>query len=127
LQRELSLWLVASLVLTQTHKMLKKISIVSLTSLAFPLSVFAQPDPTVIDTPSGVVKLLNDLGDWAYGILLGLAVIFIVVAGYMYLFSGGDTEKTEKAKKTIVYAVIAVAVAILAKGIIALLQNVLTN
>ncbi len=103
--------------------MFKKIYIVSL-SFFLPVSVFAS---TIIDTPSGVVKLIDNLGNWAYGILLGLGVIFIVVAGYMFLFSGGDTEKTEKAKKTIIYAAIAVAVAILAKGIIALLQTLLTK
>ncbi len=82
---------------------------------------------TIIDTPQGVIDLITKIGNWAYGILLGLAVIFIVVAGYIYLFSGGDTEKTEKAKKQIIYAVVAVSVAILANGIIAITQSILTK
>jgi len=107
--------------------MLQKIKIIFPLSFLFLSSVALATNSTIIDTPQGVVNLITKIGNWAYGILLGLAVVFVVVAGYMYLFSGGDTEKTEKAKEQIIYAVIAVAVAILANGIIALLQNILTK
>ena len=41
-----------------------------------------------------------------------LAVIFIVVGGLQFTFSGGDAEKTKKAKKMILLALIGVGVTV---------------
>ncbi|MBP7768873.1 hypothetical protein KA075_00015 [Candidatus Saccharibacteria bacterium] len=41
-----------------------------------------------------------------------LAVIFIVVGGLQFTFSGGDAEKTKKAKKMILFALIGVGVTV---------------
>lgn len=46
------------------------------------------------------------------------AVIIIIVSGLRYLTSGGDSSATESAKKTIIGAVIGLAVIVLAKTII---------
>ncbi|MEK7542840.1 MAG: TrbC/VirB2 family protein, partial [Patescibacteria group bacterium] len=81
----------------------------------------------VIDTPDQFLALVTKITNWAFSSLLVLAVLFIVYAGYMFLFSQGDVEKAEKAKKQLLYAIIAVAIAILANGIIALTQNLLTG
>ncbi|MDO8557153.1 MAG: pilin [Candidatus Jorgensenbacteria bacterium] len=98
----------------------------SITFLALSAPTFALAQVShAVDTPQGVVNLIVSITNWAYYLLLILAVLFIVYAAYMFLFSQGDTEKLEKAKKQIVYAVIAVAIAILAKGIIAFTQNIL--
>ncbi len=42
------------------------------------------------------------------------AVIFLVLAGFQYLTSGGDTEKTGKAKTNFIYAVIGIAIGVMA-------------
>lgn len=79
------------------------------------------PDPgrTILrGGPTGVVRLLETITNWAFVILLVLAVLFIILAAYKYLFSGGSDEAVEAAHKMIIYAVVAVAVAFLAKGII---------
>ncbi len=69
-----------------------------------------------------VVTLLVKLGGWFWGIILALAVVFIVYAAFLFLTSGGDEEKVKKAKDYIIYAVVALAVAILATGIVYLTQ-----
>lgn len=74
---------------------------------------------SVSETPiEAVVTLLVKLGGWFWGVLLALAVIFIVYAAFLFLTSGGDEEKVKKAKDYIIYAVVAVGVAILATGIV---------
>jgi uncharacterized membrane protein (DUF373 family) len=47
-----------------------------------------------------------------------IAVIVIVIAGFTYVMSMGDPQKTAKAKDTILYALIGLAVAIFANVII---------
>ncbi len=46
-------------------------------------------------------------------ILAGIiAVIMIILGGYWYVLSGGDPQKTKKAKDTILYAVIGLVISI---------------
>ena len=54
----------------------------------------------------------------ALGILGGVAVIVIVIAGLMYAISGGDSGKVAAAKNAILYAVIGLIVAMLSGVII---------
>lgn len=59
---------------------------------------------------------------------LGLvAVIFIVVGGVNYMTSAGDAGKIEKAKKTILYAVIGLVVAVLAFAIVNFAIRIINN
>lgn len=48
---------------------------------------------------------------WIAGVI---AVIVIIVAGFMYVTSGGDAAKVVKAKNAILYAVVGLIVIILA-------------
>jgi hypothetical protein len=57
-------------------------------------------------------------------ILVGaLGVAFIVIGGIKYITSGGDEKKVASAKNTILYAVIGLVVAILARVIIGIVLN----
>lgn len=66
---------------------------------------------------------------YAVETLLGVAglisVLFIVVGGYQYAI-GGLTEERDKAKKTIMYAIAGLVVALLAWAIVNLVQLALT-
>ncbi|MBR3230818.1 hypothetical protein IKF73_02220 [Candidatus Saccharibacteria bacterium] len=60
--------------------------------------------------PSVVQAILNTV----IGITGLVAVIFIIIGGIQYMTSTGDPNKIKKAKDTILYAVIGLAVVILA-------------
>jgi len=49
--------------------------------------------------------------------LLVLSVAMFLVGGYMYATASGDPEKVGRANKTLLYAAIAVVVALVARGI----------
>lgn len=66
------------------------------------------------DTASSVQNILNTL----FIIVGAVSVIFIIIGGFRYVVSAGDPENTAKAKNTILYAVIGLAVSILATGIV---------
>lgn len=52
-------------------------------------------------------------------ILIGaIAIIMILISGFSYITSGGDTNKVESAKSTLLYAVIGLIVAALAQVIV---------
>ncbi len=74
-------------------------------------------------TYGGAIQLVEKASSWLLYIVIALAVIFIVYAGFLYLTSGGDEDKTKAAKNYIVYAVIGIAIALLARGIVLLVKN----
>ena len=51
-------------------------------------------------------------------ILGGIAVIMVVIGGFMYTISAGDAGKVKNAKNTILYAVIGLVIAIFATAIV---------
>ena len=96
-------------------------------TLAAPLAAAAADEDgrEGVDTPEKVITIINKFGGWLYGALLALAVVLIIYAAFLFLTSGGDAEKVGKAKKQLIYAVVAVATTILATGVIKLVQILL--
>ncbi len=79
------------------------------------------------DRTIAICNLLNSIETilWVFGI--GLAVAVIIIAGIMYLVSGGDPGKTDKAKKTLTYGLIGAAIILLAVFIVRLLDEVIIS
>lgn len=77
---------------------------------------------------TSVQSILNDVCvvfAWAFYFLLALAALFIVIAAFKYLTAGGNPEKTKSAGATLMYAAVAVGVALLAKAIPLIIANFL--
>lgn len=116
------------------------VSILSL-SLAVPALVSAQTNtgpatPTLptnggtpyaasLTTAQSLLQLICTIFSWAFYFLIVLAVVFVVIGAYRYLTSSGDSEKVKNATNTLLYAAIAVAVALLAKAIPSIVANFL--
>jgi len=52
-----------------------------------------------------------------------LAVVFLVYAGFKYIISAGDEDKTENATKTIVYALIGLIICFISPIVIKFVLN----
>lgn len=90
------------------------------------------PDQSILTTNntdglSGGVALVRKITDWLFTILLVLAVLFIIMAAFKYMFSGGSEEAVSTAHKMLIYAVVAIAVAFLAKGIVFVVQELVAT
>lgn len=102
------------------------VSLASLMTLAFPLLASAQiqqppvtaPTPyTNINQVTGQAGLLCTIINWIFWLLIVLTIIFVLVAAFKYLTAAGDPEKVKSAGNTLLYAAIAVVVALIAKGL----------
>ena len=49
----------------------------------------------------------------------------IIIAGYFFVFSEGDPAKVTLARNMVIYALVGLIIVIMAKGIIALIKQVL--
>jgi glucose uptake protein GlcU len=61
-----------------------------------------------------VNEFLGSVLSWLQGIVAILALVMIVIGGFLYITSAGDSSRTEIAKKCILAAVIGFAIAIAA-------------
>lgn len=107
-------------------KQLKKAAFVFAASMlvipTFALAQFGQYDSSEtayreVTTDAGMTEnsigqILVDVMNWLMAILGIGAIISFVIAGILYLVAGGDEAKTENAKKMMVYAIIAIVVAL---------------
>lgn len=72
---------------------------------------------TSVTNLTGTTGIFCVIINWLFYLLLVAAVIFVLIAAFRYLTAAGDPEKVKAAGNTLLYAAIAVIVAILAKGI----------
>ncbi len=78
---------------------------------------------TPITTVGQAVGLLQLIVNWVFYIFWMLVGVFILWAAFDYLMAGGDPKKTESAKNKLIYAVIAIVVALLSTGLKAIIKN----
>lgn len=68
------------------------------------------------------VTLENVVG-WIQVFFYIIATLTMILAAWSYLNSGGDETKTKAAKNYVIYSLIAIAIAIIAGGIVTLVRN----
>lgn len=59
----------------------------------------------------------------ALSLIIPIAIIAVIIAGYQYITSGGNTEQMAKAKTNLTWIIIGIAVIILAKALIIFILN----
>jgi len=67
---------------------------------------------------SGVANIVKAVVQIISYIAGAVAVIMIIISGFNYITSGGDSNKVAAAKNTLIYAVIGIAIAVLAQVIV---------
>lgn len=77
------------------------------------------PDKTAGD----VMNAFGIVTNYLYTILLALAAIFIMLAGFTFVTAAGDPEKVKTARSYVVYSILGVLVAFLAKGLVDLAKT----
>lgn len=121
------------------NKLIK--SFVTLAPVLLPLMTLAQRRP-IFGSPTlvvqrratgafglcEIVRILDNFIGWAQVILFSVAVIMALYAAFLFITSGTAGEKEDsvsKARKTLIYAAVGVAVALLAYTIVPIVSNLL--
>jgi hypothetical protein len=84
-------------------------------------------EPTADVGPTFVIRIINIVANWMFTILLVLTVVFIIIAAYKYLFSGGSEESVSSAHSMLLYAAVAVAVAMLSRGFVFVITKTVSS
>lgn len=136
-----------------SKNMTKKSLIISLATLVIAIGFLAPSFSPVYAQPSSgggdkVQEGLNTIGsaypqgarenlnvqavvkkviDWALYIAAIIAVIFIIIGGFMYITSAGDPGKAGKGRTTLTNALIGLAIIVLSYLIVQIVYNFLVN
>lgn len=105
------------------------ISILNITGIAFGQGTIANLPITRVGpgTAGGLLDLLRAIVRYVYIGFFILAVLFILYAAFLYLTAAGSDEAIGKAKKVLIYAVVAIIIAFLAVGFETIIGTFLTN
>lgn len=112
--------------------MLKKTSVAALL-LGLALAPVSAVNAIAINNPNGTFAsksfydIVNNIASFMIGFIVILAIIFLVWGGIQYVTAGGDEGTIDKAKSTIVYAIIGLFVAGVAYAIVTLVLSGLIN
>lgn len=89
-----------------------------MTPYLFRFAELFNPDDTKIPKPIPDSNTVQIALNFFFGLIGVVAVLIITIAGFQYVISRGDPQKTAKAKDAILYAVIGLVVAILGGAIV---------
>jgi len=102
----------------------KKALFASIALLALPVFVFAQVASTPSTPPTGdLIATLNNIIGWMFTLVIGLAVLFLLIAAFYFITAQGDPEKVNSARNFVMYALIGVLVAVLARALISFVAD----
>lgn len=68
---------------------------------------------------------LDNVLNWLFTILIAFAGIMIVIAAFYFVTASGNPETVAKARQFVIYALIGVLVALLARGMIYLISKMI--
>jgi Type IV secretion system pilin len=93
-------------------------------ALMAPFIAFAQIPQAPITAPGQIANINQILSpanicaviNWVFWLVIVFAIIFTLVAAFRYLTAAGDPEKVRRAGSTLLYVVVAIVVALIAKG-----------
>lgn len=83
----------------------------------FASAVGVQKPPTTIGKFEDLLDKVCTLTDYMFTLLLILSIFFVILAAFQYLTAGGDPEKVEGANKQILYAAVAIVIALFARAV----------
>ncbi|MBU1045540.1 hypothetical protein KJ616_00235 [Patescibacteria group bacterium] len=84
--------------------------------------------PSGYDNPvtwSDIPEFLQRTMETVFGMMMGLAVLIIIIGGYVMATSGGIPSRFDKGRKIVIWAIVGFAIIAASRGIIALVEMII--
>ena len=78
-----------------------------------------------IASAGDVIDIINGIGNWIFAILMAVAGVMLILAGFFWVTAGGDPQNVTKARQMLTNAVIGLVIALLARGLVMAVLKVL--
>lgn len=85
-----------------------------------------------IENPLGsggknIPTLISTISNWLLGIGMTISTIIVLWAAFLFMTSGGNKDRVTQARQTLWYAIIGLAILLLASGVSLLIKNILSG
>ena len=81
--------------------------------------------PTGPTTGGAVVELIVNLTNWLFVGFMAVAVVFIVLAGLQFISSSGEPTAVAQARSKLLWAAVAIGVALFSRGIVNVIGRII--
>jgi hypothetical protein len=71
-----------------------------------------------------LLNIINIATNWVFAIFVVVSIIFVLLAAFQFVTGGGDTKKIEEARQKLIWATVGIVVALLAKGLVPVMRNI---
>ena len=75
----------------------------------------------------GILGLIELVTSWTFAIFTAVSVIFIVMSAFEFVTAQGDPAKITKARQSLIFAVIGIAIALMAFAIPRVVRNIVVE
>jgi hypothetical protein len=101
----------------------------ALLAVSAALAVFAvtrahADDGHVVLAAASLDQVIGNVRAWLVGLLAALATTFLTIGGVKYLIASGEPGEVEKAKHALKSAAVGYALAVMAPGLVSILQHI---
>ncbi len=90
-------------------------------------SAAAAPVASPVQSVDDVVRVLTKIVGYVYRIFFIVAILFVLLAAYNFLFAQGNATKVKTAQDQILYAAIAIAVALISMGAGKIVESIISK
>ena len=104
-------------------KLIVSASTISLLLLPLAASAFINPGAAPIQQNLSIVGIINNVLQVIWPIFIGFAVIMLIWAGFLFLTARGEEEKAKQARQAVIWAVVGIAVGIIAFSLPLIIRN----
>lgn len=82
------------------------------------------PDTAPAINGVGLIALVDTVTNWVFAIFVVLSIIFVLLAAFQFVTGGGDAKKVEEARQKLIWASVGIIIALLAKGLVPVIRNI---
>jgi len=96
--------------------------------LSLILPPFILADEVIIENPltaTSFEQIVGNIIDFIFKIAITLAPLMIIIGAFYIMTAGGDTNRVTTGKNIILYTLIGFAIILLAKGLVAVIKQLL--
>lgn len=76
-------------------------------------------------TGAEFLNAIRTLTDWLFVVVMAGAAVFIILAGWQFISAGGEAQQLAQARQKLLWATLGILVALLSKGFVAALQELI--
>ncbi len=109
--------------MNKSLKILIELAVITTVGGIFPLIGLAQTSP--VESINDVMNILRSIVNVMYTAFFIVAIAFIILAAFNYLTAQDDAEKIKSATRQIMWAAVAIAVALVSVGFNQIVENFL--